>query len=154
MSEPFDGQDAAPWQDIVRFYRANFNTELDATLEWRFHCWAESHRLDLDDELRDYDLRGAFKADGCCDPALRPDCYKKPNHVTFAVDSIYHGATNSRDGGTYVGGQWSERAGQRCFTPSPQMLATTHPENWLKAQMRLQYPDVELILPEGVAHDE
>ena len=52
----------------------------------------------------DYDLRGAYK--GGLKPAANghwSDKYKKPNHPTFSVESIYATGENKKKAGTWEG---------------------------------------------------
>ena len=67
----------------------------------------------------DYDLRGAFKAGVRPDPVTGhlPDTYKKPNHVTFSDESVYHGQDGNQ------GGHWTPRPdGSYTFSPGPTNL--------------------------------
>lgn len=65
-----------------------YDTILSAEESEAFRAWRGLHAPN--DSGVDYDLRGAFRA------GLRPDTaghfldtYKKPNHPTFSVESVY-----------------------------------------------------------------
>jgi hypothetical protein len=81
-----------------------YNTDLGEA-EPQFQGWlqqlGEAKGYDASMDLRDYDLRGAFKAGVTADERGHlTDEWKKPNHPTFSDQSIYSGT----DG--YEGGQW------------------------------------------------
>lgn len=139
---------------IEAFYRKNFNTELEPDQEWRFHDWAETRSKaagrDILDDLTDYDLRGAFKDGSAFDErGHMPDKFKKPNHPTFSVESVYHGTPDLQRGGSYEGGEWGRlEDGRDTFKPSQKMLDTTHPATWLKGYMNDREPDAVLLMPE------
>lgn len=129
------------------YFRNNFNTPLTADEEWDFQEWAAKEKakgkLVGDD---DYDIRGYWKsikgkplAEG-----HGPDTYKKPNHPTFSDESIYHG-TPAPDGSRYRGGHW----GSDSYTPSREMLKSTHDAERMKEYMKRVEPGVKLILPSG-----
>lgn len=65
------------------------NTKLTEIEERKFQRWLEKSGREGD--LVDYDLRGAWK-DNAKESAKGhlPDKYKKPNHPTFSVESIYY----------------------------------------------------------------
>lgn len=148
--EPFDGSNEAHPGDVAKFFRQNFNTLLGHDEEWRFQIWLDQG--DLDEFLDDYDLRGAFQEnpDSIGDWPAR---FRKPNHLLFDTSSRYHD-TPSPQGGAYEGGTWSATEdGQLIFSPSAAMLGSTHPANWLEAQMRHDYPAVMLCLPKDCTHE-
>ena len=66
-----------------------FNTELKPNEEGEFQAWKQMYAPR--DSGEDYDLRGAFKAGVVPDPKSGhwPDTFKKPNHPTFSVESMY-----------------------------------------------------------------
>lgn len=147
--EHFEGPKDSTFGEIERFYRTNFNTLLSPDEEWRFHCVCDETELDLDEELADYDLRGAFK-DGSLYEDNRPDKYRKPNHPLFSVTSIYHGTPDLQHGGEYEGGECGQgEEGEATFKPSQKMLETTHPAGWLKPWVREHAAKVRLMLPES-----
>lgn len=86
LNDPFDFSD-------------RYNTKLSPELEKEFL------KSPMAKDVYDYDARGAWleMRNGTMSPDARGhlgDKYKKPNHPTFSVESIYNG----RDG--YRGGQW------------------------------------------------
>lgn len=150
--QAFDGGDESHWGDVVKFFRANFNSPLSHEQEWRFQCWLDG--TDLADRLDDYDLRGwwlEFPDGGDEYPAT----WRKPNHLLFDTGSKYHGLPNAQHGGAYCGGDWATNDdGGLVFRPSADMLRSTHPRAWLAARMRTDHPHITLCLPERDAHDE
>lgn len=152
----FDGKDKPTFDEMRKFYRENFNTQLSPEEEFRFHDWADSVgkriKTDLMEWLDDYDLRGAFKEGACFDDEAAemhfPSKFKKPNNLTFATDSIYHGAVDLHHGGTYEAGEMGVlQDGTPTFSPSKKMLETTHPRQWVEAKFRTDAPEFELFLP-------
>ena len=91
---------------------------------------------------RDYDMRGAFKAGiGAAGNGHYPDTYKKPNHITFSDQSIYHG----KDGN--FGGKWEKlEGGKWAFTPGPTNIKNYSMEQ-LADYFRRFEPDSELRAP-------
>jgi hypothetical protein len=156
QSSDLDGKDTPNFDEMRKFFRGNFNTGLDQEDEFRFHGWMDEQSKflgrDLSDDLDDYDLRGAYLEVCDCDDDMIswPSKFKKPNHPTFARDSIYHGAENTMTGGEFEGGDWGHREedGEKVttFRPSAKMLEWTHPEKWLKGHFARQLPDVELLI--------
>ncbi len=67
----------------------SYDTPLTSSEEMHYQSW--KHRYAPKDSGFDYDLRGAFKAGLQPDEKTGhwPDTYKKPNHPTFSVESIY-----------------------------------------------------------------
>ncbi len=67
----------------------SYDTPLTAYEEMHFQRWKS--KFAPKDSGEDYDLRGAFKGDLQPDEKTGhwPDTYKKPNHPTFSVESIY-----------------------------------------------------------------
>ena len=133
------------------FFQSRFNTALSPEEEQQFQAWAKSKGKNPDNESIDYDLRGFWKSGDALAPnGHATDTYKKPNHPTFSNESIYHG-TPTPSGGVYVGGTWtspdeiSERRG--AFTPSQEMLDTTHPTDMLKKYFKKNEPEYDLLLP-------
>lgn len=68
-----------------------------------------------------------------------PDKYKKPNHITFSNDSIYHSDMTP-------GGKWEEKEGKWHYTPSGYVLAQ-HGEEKLTNYFKDFEPDAVLHLP-------
>ena len=152
--EKFEGPKATTFGAVDNFFRENFNTLLSPEEEWRFHNTVDALCLCLQDDMVDYDLRGAFKDEGLFDNNL-PDKYRKPNHPLFDVTSIYNGQPDLYNGGVYQGGEWGTNdEGMRTFKPSAEMIKTTHPAGWMKAWMRQHEPEVILIVPEQKPVDE
>lgn len=89
----------------------------------------------------DYDMRGAWKA-GATQGANGhlPDTWKKPNHITFSNESIYHGVDGNQ------GGQWQQAGGKWSFTPSPTNLKNT-PQATLQQYFQKYEPDAQLLAP-------
>ncbi len=83
-----------PW-----FQVGEYDTKLSPEKESEFRAWAVKRGIDRD--LEDYDLRGAWAANEVPDAGHGTDRYKKPNHPTFSVESIYakdRGAGRWEDG--------------------------------------------------------
>ncbi len=122
-------------------YTYQFNTSLTPDEEILFRRWAEQQRRLSD--LRDYDLRGAWKARVAQgDNGHLPDTYKKPNHPTFSAESQY-----SR--GDMVGGRWEEgEGGKWVFWASPHNVRN-YGVDGLQAYFRDNEPDASLILQQG-----
>jgi hypothetical protein len=99
------------------------------------------------DASRDYDMRGYFQANPDVQPNAEgvhyPDTYKKPNHMTFSDESVYHG----KDGNQ--GGSWGmDEQGKDTFTPGPTNLQTHTPDE-LRDYFQKVEPNVKLIMPPG-----
>jgi hypothetical protein len=81
-----------------------FETQLNPLEEAMFLKWKQLYAPN--DSGADYDLRGAFKAGLTPDPQSGhwPDTFKKPNHPTFSVESIYapYGKPGRWKGETYI----------------------------------------------------
>lgn len=110
-----------------------FETRLAPQEESAFARWKAQYAPD--DSGADYDLRGAFKAGLTPDPETGhwPDTYKKPNHPTFSVESIY--AKERPD----LAGHWE---GEQFAPPAP---ATAVPEGF----KIVGQPTTDYGLPEG-----
>jgi hypothetical protein len=69
--------------------QSQYETALSEPEEAMFKKWKEKYAPN--DTGADYDLRGAFKSGLKPDPQTGhwPDTFKKPNHPTFSVESIY-----------------------------------------------------------------
>lgn len=85
-----------------------FNTPLSKAEEACFQAWRSKLPENLQN-LRDYDLRGAWKA-GAEEAANGhlPDTWKKPAHITFSDGSQYASAANPA--GTWIptpDGSWT-----------------------------------------------
>ena len=144
-----------PPEDL--FFRQAFNTQLSPDEEQEFRRWALTNKRDPDMETIDYDLRGFWKEGGAFgENGHATDRYKKPNHPTFSVESMWHN-TKSPSGTTYVGGTWNSPdpvSGRRgSFSPSIEMLRTTHPPAFLARYMKEREPDYDLLLPRGLRQE-
>ncbi len=119
-------------QDLSEFY----NTQLTPEEESKYREWSE--KIKHQNDVYDYDLRGAWKSGAeQADNGHFPDTFKKPNHPTFSNQSQYNGV----DG--FNGGTWVEENGKTIFIPGP---ANTH---WRKPEELQKYfrdtePEVEL----------
>lgn len=119
-------------RDLTEFY----NTPLSPEEEKAFQLWA-SKRLG---DLKDYDLRGAWKANSKeASNGHLPDTYKKPSHPTFSTDSIYNGV----DG--FYGGSWEgdDKTGWSYTPNSSQNLWYSKEE--LQNYFRDKEPNARLI---------
>lgn len=118
-------------------YSDQFNTQLSDELEGEFLEWAEASGRMRD--LRDYDLRGAWKAGLVGSAGHLPDTFKKPNHPTFSSESIY---SDER----HPGGAWVEQGGKWTFEPS-RLNVELHGAQGLRDYFREHEPDSSLVLP-------
>lgn len=68
---------------------SSYDTRLTPQEERMFQVWKAQYAPR--DSGADYDLRGAFKSGLKPSPENGhwPDTYKKPNHPTFSVESVY-----------------------------------------------------------------
>ena len=127
-------------QSVVRLPKnvTSYNTPLSDTEEQQFQAQYPNYTQDT----ADYDLRGAWKAGVKPGPdGHMPDTYKKPNHITFSNESIYHG----KDGN--VGGQWQQQPNKSwSFTPSSTNLSNT-PMAQLQSYFQKNEPGNKLVLP-------
>jgi hypothetical protein len=107
-------------------HQNDYNTPLTADEEARY----QAYRLSLGERGndRDYDLRGYWKKQGQyedpldkADGAHFTDEFKKPNHPTFSVESIYHG-TPDGEGGVNEGGRWLGDDEHPIFIPPQAVL--------------------------------
>lgn len=107
-----------PYLPDTQDLSGQFNTPLSKEEERAFLKWAG----DRVGDLRDYDLKGAWKA-GFRSKGHLPDTFKKPNHPTFSEESMY-----SQPG--MAGGSW----GDKTFSPSQTNLRT-YPAGDLQAYL-------------------
>ena len=118
--------------DITTDFTHKYNTELDPKMEAQFQQWLKT-LSPKKQSMRDYDLRGLFKAGmtgdydennpiqlfGVGDDIHFTDRFKKPNHPTFSTESIY----NHRDG--FVGGEWMNFGNNRwVYVPNDTNMLT------------------------------
>lgn len=138
--------------DFDKHFEDNYNTKLTPEQEAAYQKWVEQQSFekqrDYSRDTQDYDLRGAWKEIMSgqmseADNGHLGDKYKKPNHPTFSDQSIYNN-TPSPWGGMYQGGTWGQSNGQTTYTPTAEMLKTTHPLGWLQKYMSQVEPDVIL----------
>lgn len=128
-----------------QYFVVNFNTKLSPEEESAFQVWAAQNGRAND--VEDYDIRGAWRelAAGAMEEADNGhlgDKYKKPNHPTFSDQSVYHNTEAPH--GKWVGGRWGEDEEGPTYTPSAEMLKTTHPVGFLQSYMQEREPDVRL----------
>lgn len=131
------------WSSFV----GQFNTPLTPQEESNFLSWARSvkqdYGKDILKELDVYDWRGFWK--NASHKEIRdvtgeshaPDRYKKPSHPTFSKESIYSKPP-------YVGGDWLSETE---FSPSVEMMSSTHPLLWLHDYMRKNGEGVKVVVP-------
>lgn len=102
-------------------FSTKYNTALAPAEESQYQAWvaqmSQTQGRDMNNDLYDYDLRGAWKADAqAATNGHLPDTWKKPNHPTFSDQSQYHG----QDG--FTGGTWGGDDAAPTFTPGPTNL--------------------------------
>ena len=116
--------------------------------EAKFQAWAKTSGKNPDMEAIDYDLRGFYKSGGKFDESTGhgADRYKKPNHPTFSNQSVYHGASDEK-GTKYIGGEWGDTDEGYTYTPSREMLNSTHNPDQLVNYIRKNEPKTNLVLP-------
>lgn len=135
------------------FFKQRFNTQLAENEEQAFQSWlqAESKKLNrnIENDIIDYDLRGFWKESGgkSLSGGHLTDKFKKPNHPTFSIESMYSGAKDE-DGIEYIGGTWGSN--HKSFTPSLQMMKLTHRPDALSSYMNQAEKGVKLLLPQEV----
>lgn len=136
--------------DFDGHFYAEYNTPLTPKEEAAYQKWAEERSKiegrDVLEDQQDYDLRGYWKKNANAKVAANShltDEFKKPNHPTFSEQSKYSG-TDSPFGGKFKGGTWA--ADGSSFTPSAEMLKTTHPLEFLQRYMSEREPGVKLNL--------
>lgn len=100
---------------------ANYNTPLAPDQEAAFLDWIASHPK-ANGDLRDYDVRGAWKANAIPASGHGPDTYKKPNHPTFSDESIYSGPASQ-------GGKWEQTAPPSRTDPGGMWSFAATPDN-------------------------
>lgn len=127
-------------------YTDQYNTQLPAGQEAQFQAWRQGLPPDLQN-LRDYDLRGAFLANVQeASNGHLPDTFKKPNHPTFSTGSKY-------SQGPMMGGTWVDMGnGKWGFHPSPTNLQYSTPY-LLKDYFSRVEPKSQLFLPGETAFD-
>ena len=131
------------------YFRENFNStikDMDGYKKW-LEQYKGSGR-DIEADKADYDIQGYYNEN----PVFNPDGghftdkFKKPNHPSFSIESMYHG-TLRPDEGNYVGGAWVGDGGQ--FNVSSEMLKES-PATFLQNYFKKVEPNVKLGLPSGL----
>lgn len=135
-----------PQQQEGPDFSDRYNTKLAPAEEKAFQGWlgdlSKAKGYDAKADLRDYDLRGAFKSGVTADERGHlTDEFKKPNHPTFSSESIYSG----KDG--FTGGQWvgDDQSGWN-YQASPTNLKFRTPEQLQQYFQRVE-PNSQLMLP-------
>ena len=135
--------------EIQDYFLNSYNTPLPEELEPQFQQWLFANSVgqnrDLSMDLVDYDLRGYWLNGGFkqeLSGGHLPDTYKKPNHLTFSTESIYHGA-DSPFGGKFEGGSWGKD--YKSFTPGNNLFL--HGPERLQKYFMEKEPGVKLTLP-------
>ena len=128
------------------YFKSNYNTKLSPADEFAYRKWVAEHSKKLGRDVSmdeyDYDMRGywlSLPSGKSVDGGHAPDTYKKPNHPTFSIESVYHG-TKAPWGGVFEGGVW----GDKTYKPSKSMLQRTHNIERLKAYFKEREPGVLL----------
>jgi len=122
-----------------------YNTALTPSEELAYQQWAQLQSAlqnrDVNRDLFNYDLRGAFKSGAMqSGNGHWPDTFKKPNHPSFSDQSQY----NNADG--HTGGAWRHVGGQWVFTPGATNLQM-HGPNGLQQYFQQSDPNVRVNLP-------
>ena len=135
-----------------QFFLSNFNTSLSPEEEEAYNRWLldvlRTQGRDLSQDHADYDLRGYWKENpGILGAGHGPDTYKKPNHPTFSNESIYHNTPN-QFGGNWIGGAWGKDPwGGDTFSPSKEMVNTTHKGTFLPDYFQRFEKKAQLVMP-------
>jgi hypothetical protein len=134
------------------YFKNNFNTPIpeDKAVDYaKFLAQYAKSGRDISDATRDYDLQGYFMGGGKIPEdgqAHFVDTYKKPNHMTFSDQSMYHNTT--KDGVTFLGGSWggNDEAGYT-YTPSAHQISTPDRQQRLIQYFKKVEPNSSLIFP-------
>ena len=112
-----------------------YNTQLSPEQESQY----QKYKASLGDQGTDhnYDLRGYWMKQGRFDPAHEAgahftDEFKKPNHPTFSIESIYAGSPDGQ-GGTNVAGRWMNNG--KTYQAPPSVYANPDRLNNLKTYL-------------------
>ena len=122
----------------------SYITTLSPDQEAKYNAWRKKLPGELSNDS-DYDLRGLFKNNPNQAPSSNlhfPDTYKRPNHITFSDQSIYH---NPKGG--VVGGHWGVENGKDFFQASPLNVKNAGGEEGLKRYFQKYEPTITLKLP-------
>lgn len=130
MADPYD-------------FTKRYNTSLSPEEERSFQRWllerSKAEGRDLSSDLYDYDWRGFYhnKEYTAADAANghAPDTYKKPNHPTFSVHSIYN-HTPDEVGVPQEGGKWVGND----YIPSAQQVSTPEQQAYLQSYFKAVEP--------------
>jgi hypothetical protein len=130
-----------------------FNTPLTKPDEAAFQAWLRANKREGD--LRDYDMRGAWKENAKqANNGHFPDEFKKPNHPTFSDESKYNRVSGFK-GGSWAGDDkrgWEFRASEdnlRNMTPAElqQYFKQVEPD----ARLVIPKPPSEILYPKRAA---
>jgi hypothetical protein len=121
-------------------FTGRFNTQLSPAEEQAFQAWLAKSGKEGD--LRDYDLRGAWKADAkAAANGHLPDTWKKPNHPTFSTESVYNGVDGK------VGGEWIEEGKDKWRFVASRTNVANMGRDGLNEYFRRTEPDAKLEIP-------
>jgi hypothetical protein len=136
-----------------------YDTQLSPAEEARFNLWIRNQYpgRNLDELTSDYDLRGAWREIESGDIEFDerghlPDKYKKPNHITFSDQSMYH--SEQTPGGRWIeykpdGKDLKGNSTRWDFQPSHHNIKT-HGRDALMNYFKQHEPDSRLLLgPQG-----
>ena len=122
-----------------------YDTELNLLneLKYQYNKFNSPFR---NDKGNDYDLRGFYKKYGSLQPSATnghlSDEFKKPNHITFSVESKYSSPEHQ-------GGQWLQNQdGSYTFFASPYNLTQYSPQE-LQNYFNNYEIGNKVVLPEG-----
>ena len=131
-----------------------YDTQLSPSEEMAFTLWVNKQYpgKKVEDVTSDYDLRGAWREINAGkikfdERGHLPDKYKKPNHITFSNESIYH--NNQTPGGRWystpsVGKNLKENYDQWHFQPSEHNIKT-HGKQKLEEYFKKNESGVKLM---------
>ncbi len=123
-----------------------YDTEFHQTID---QPWEQQTAPDNNFDLQTHDNQDvydyeAFKASGAkqAENGHYPDTFKKPNHITFSDESMYHG----KDGAE--GGHWQQLDDGKhwSFTPGKTNLEKYSPQQLLDYFKKYE-PEETLVLP-------
>lgn len=121
----------------------SYNTPLSRDEEAAFQVWRSQLPANLQN-MRDYDLRGAWKAGAVrSENDHLPDTWKKPAHITFSDGSIYANAKNPP-------GQWAQQPGDRWSYTAPATMTRYRDPSDLLNYFQVYEPGNSVTLPRGI----
>ena len=96
-------------------------------------------------DAEDYDVQGLFKGVKGADLPVGhgTDRYKKPNHPTFSIESVYNSPKNP-------GGRWAVVAGKPVFYASDLNVKNLGVQG-LRDYFIKYEPGVQLVMPHGMS---